>query len=284
LIFQHFNLPTLKRVTFKRYGASKDGTDPAAPWGYEGGLIAVNQDELERLLPPDRYHTGSMTLELSDPSTPAYVSQHFVRWPARLETLSITWLAHSIAVKHYTADVLERILSVHCQSLKYIKLGIMPYQVTPDFSNFPSLIELSMSAYNFLSDTPPDAVKKLAAPSLRRLAIDFCLEGQHAEQSSDFGARRVSWFKDFASLKKTQYPASKLDTISIKFNPDDFPNPNSFGEWRIWPWEYVEQSRQAVSQYGLVIEYANEPEWTKERWDEIVEEGWGDTTDENDQD
>jgi hypothetical protein len=141
-----------------------------------------------------------------------------------------------------------------------------------------------MSAYNFLSDTPPDAVKRLAAPSLRRLAIDFCLEGQHTEQSSDFGAQRVTWFKDFASLKKIQYPASKLDTISIKFNPDDFPNPNSFGEWRIWPWEYVEKSRQAVSQYGLVIEYANEPEWTKERWDEIVEEGWGDTTDENDQD
>lgn len=82
-------------------------------------------------------------------------------------------------------------------------------------------------------------------PSLRRLTIDFCDIDEYHQynnpgiKQSDFGLQRVEWFRDFASLMKTQYPASEMKAIHIKFYPNNVLKPTYFGLWKVWPWGNV---------------------------------------------
>ncbi len=131
-----------------------------------------------------------------------------------------------------------------------------------------------MSAYDVIRfETPSSALRKLAAPSLRYLAMNFSPENQHDESAKDFDEEQVTWMKDFASLKKAKYPSSRLDKIFVRFCPADnlhWPYGNSPKDMT-WPWEHLEQARQAVSEHGLTLEYSK-PSWTKEEWDDIVRE------------
>ena len=91
----------------------------------------------------------------------------------------------------------------------------------PSFSNFPYLDELRMSADNIIgAKTSSNALRKLAAPSLRRLTMSFSPEDQHCESRADFGSDQLKWMQDFASSRKSDYPGSRLEKVIIEFNPD----------------------------------------------------------------
>jgi hypothetical protein len=274
LVLKTFNLPNLKRLSLSRYGVGRSSEDLATPW--MGDRVPINQLELEELLSPSQYHTGSVTsLELSDPSTPPYVSEKIVSWPARLVHLSITWLTHSQNGVEYNTEAIQRLLDIHRRWLKSINLGMILGGRTgmPDFSKFPCLETVSTSSWNSIRfETPSTALKKLAAPLLRYLEIDFSCEDQHSESASDFVEEQVAWMKDFASVLKSHYPDSKLEKVMIQFNPDVDPH---WGDWTDsdevpWPWEHLEQARQEVAQLGLNLEYSQR--WTKGDWDNAVEE------------
>jgi hypothetical protein len=160
-----------------------------------------------------------------------------------------------------------------------------------DFSEFPSLEDLSMSAYNTIQfETPSVTLRKLAAPKLQRFTVDFFKETQYLEGRSHFGEEQVRWMQEFASLKRKEFPFSRLDKVVIVFNLDEWHEPEwfrwenvwRFNPWSIargskevndvryptWPWEHLQQARECIARYGLDLQY--ESKWTKEEWDREV--------------
>jgi hypothetical protein len=271
MVLDHFDLPSLKSLELSRYGIGK-GTDPSAQWP---SYVPATQLDLDRLLSPDRYHTGNVTsLVLSDPSTPPGASEQILRWPAHLERLSIISLTHSSYAREYTLESIERLLSMHRQSLKFVTIGIVGggRRGMPDFSCFHFLEELHLSAYELFSETPSNALAKLAAPYLRHLSMTFSTEDQHSESVRGFAMEQVRWMADFAALKASAYPTSRLETIYIGFNPDDNPFWWSDFEDVTWPWDYLDQAVQILAQHGLVLTYS-QPTWPKQEWEKFVEQG-----------
>jgi hypothetical protein len=103
----------------------------------------------------------------------------------------------------------------------------------PDFSKFPSLEDLSMSASNTIQfETPSVTLQKLAAPKFQRFDIDFFEESQYLEGRSHFGQEQVRWMQEFASLKQKEFPFSRLDKVVIVFNPDE--SPDQFRRENLW--------------------------------------------------
>jgi hypothetical protein len=266
-VLGRFDLPSLKTLDLSRYGIG-DGSDLSAPWPLD---IPMSQQNLDQLLPHNRYHTGrAVSLALSDPSTPFRVTEHLVRWPARLQKLSITSLTHSRHGQEYSLTNIERLLGMHCQSLRFIEIGIIDGM--PDFSGLPHLERLHLSRRQLLAETPSNALRKLAAPCLRHVAVSFCTEDQHSEGYREFATGQVRWFADFAALKTSEYPTSRLETIFVHFNPDDSPFWFSDFEDVTWPWVYLDEAARVVAQHGLDLRYS-EPGWSKRDWDEEVKAG-----------
>jgi hypothetical protein len=185
-------------------------------------------------------------------------------------------------------EAMQGILDIHRSSLKRVTMGMLSGGYvgrtgSPDFSSFPHLEELGMSAYNLIrSETATDAARKLSAPNLRCVTLSFSVEDQHSESLSDFRTREVTWIEEFAKLKKEKYPASKLETMVVLFNPEENPyhlrrlqpGPTEQGpvsgiaEPLTWPWKYLEEAKQCAAEFGLKVEFT--AGWTREEWDRVV--------------
>lgn len=124
--------------------------------------------------------------------------------------------------EHYTDSVIGRLLDTQRESLRDIQIGIIPggKKGIPDFSNFPRLEELDLSAYDLLDETPHDACRKLDAPCLRRLTIDFDTEDKQWESPEAFGPGEVRWIREFLSTQAAEFPHSRLSEISVIFQAD----------------------------------------------------------------
>jgi hypothetical protein len=275
LLLEFFNLSTLRRLIARRHGRGAAPRDPGTLQQTdptEREIPSITQQELERHLPPGRHHTVTVTsLELSYPLTPANVTEHILRWPKRLEELSLQILSHRWGVQYYDVKAVQQILNIHCQSLKKINLGIITgrSKPMPSFSEFPCLEDLRMCACNILSETPSTVLDKLATPSLRFLILDFDTKDGHDESVQSFGRDGANWIKEFAALKTAKYPKSRLEKISFEFNAVENPH-TAYAmycpECAAWPWQYLEQAKKAVSQHGLVLKYKTE--WSREGWEE----------------
>jgi hypothetical protein len=184
-VLERLDLPSLKTLNLSQYGIG-NGSALSAPWPTD---VLARQEELERLLPHNRYHTGRVTsLTLSDPSTPLRVTEHLLRWPERLQNLSLTSLTHARYAREYSLTNIERLLGMHSKSLRFIEIGIIPgvNDGIPDFSGFLYLERLHLSSRQLLVETPSNALGKLAAPCLRHLAVSFGTEDQGSEDYKEF--------------------------------------------------------------------------------------------------
>jgi hypothetical protein len=265
-----FDLPSLKTLNLSHYVIGYGG-DLSAPWPLD---VPTSQQDLDQLLPYNRYHTGRVTsLSLSNPSTPLRVTEHLLRWPARLQKLSLTSLTLPCArhSREYSLTNIERLLGMHCKSLRFIEIGIIPWGNggMPDFSGFPYLEQLHLSTRQLLTETPSDALSKLAAPYLHHVAMSFRTEDQQSGGYREFATGQVRWLADFAALKTSEYPTSRLETIFVHFNPND--SPFGFPDFRYvtWPWVYLDEAAQIVAQHGLKLTYSK-PGRSKQEWDEDV--------------
>ncbi|KAH6724491.1 hypothetical protein BKA61DRAFT_588555, partial [Leptodontidium sp. MPI-SDFR-AT-0119] len=286
LFFRDFTLPSLKSLHLSQYGPGRNPEDSSVSW--PGEPIPITRTCLKHLLPPNRYRTGDVTrMLLRDPSCLPNVTEHILRWPSALTDLSI-WLSHSAGGKYYTMEAMQRILDIHRSSLKRVTLGMLPgcyvgRTGSPDFSSFPYLEELRMSAYSLIrSETATDAARKLSAPNLRCVTLSFSVEDQHSESRSDFGKEQVTWIQEFAKLKKEKYPGSKLEKMAVFFDPNENPyhlrrllrGPpeqvpvSGIAEPLTWPWEYLEEAKQCAAEFELRVEF--KAEWTREEWNRIV--------------
>jgi F-box-like len=259
-VLGRFDLPNLQTLHLSRCGLG-EGSNLSAPWPLDG---PVNQEDLDQLLPHNRYHTGKVvSLILSNPWTPFRVTEHLLRWPARLQNLSLTSFTRGKRGQEYSLTNIERLLGMHSKSLRFVEIGII--DGIPDFSSLPYLEWLHLSRRQLLAETPPNALRKLAAPCLRHIsAVSFRAEDRHREDYRDFATGQVRWFADFAALKTSGYPTSKLETIFVHFNPalEDVT----------WPWVYLDEAAQIVAQHGLNLTYSV-PGWSKREWDENAKAG-----------
>jgi F-box-like len=292
IILTYLDQPVLKTLDLSRYGWSDDD-GAAAPWSSASlTSLPLTWTSAETLLAA--HHTkGTVTmLKLQDPRVPAHVTELLVRWPARLVSIALTALTHSKYFKHYSIQAVQRCLDYHCQSLEHVTLGILMSDTNhaPDFSHFPKLQTLQLSSYNLLREKPHVAAKKLiGAPSmLRHLSISFSTEDQHQEPSTDFGAETLHWMEDFAGRMTMEGTTSdaktfnKLETMYVNFDPDDYicerPDPDTPDcDLPSWPWEYVDQAAQALSQLGVKMKYSS-PGASKQNWFQNVkharQEAW----------
>jgi hypothetical protein len=144
----------------------------------------MTTEELSQLLPLNKQGISSLTsLDLQDPKTSIEVTECFLRWPARLEQISLLSLCYGPYESQYDARSIQRLLSIHKDWLQKITLGAIPPQGgdIPDFSDFPRLNDLHVTLYKSSSkvrETPYAIYKKIAAPNLRHLEIDLGDERQ----------------------------------------------------------------------------------------------------------
>ncbi|PVH79030.1 hypothetical protein DL98DRAFT_572794 [Cadophora sp. DSE1049] len=286
LFLEDFTLPSLKSLVLCRYGGRNPEDSSSTP--SRGEPLPISQTYLDHLLPPSRYHTGGVTrMSLEEPSCHSNVTEHILRWPLALTDLSIS-LSHSAGGKYYTVEAMQRILDIHRSSLQRVTIGIIPgtslkHAGSPDFSSFPRLETLRMSAYNLIgSETATEAARKVSAPNLRCVTLSFCTEDQDPPSRRDFGKDQVVWATEFAKVRKEKYPESRLEKLVVEFDtgedhhqhrrlllgPPEHVLASGVAERLTWPWEYLEEAKRCAAEFDLRIDY--EARCTKEEWDRIV--------------
>ncbi|KAH8811125.1 hypothetical protein F5884DRAFT_749518 [Xylogone sp. PMI_703] len=232
----------------------------------------VDQRDLELLLPPDRYRTsGLLSLKLELKVLRPHVLKHILRCPTGLVKFSYRYLAkYDLGLKCYghSSEDLRRSLNLHRHSLRYIRLG-MNMDVSSgmiDFSGFPCLEELDMLPYPVMGcASPSDAAKKLNAPNLRCLTLNF-------SRQLPPGKDHMRWITDFALIRKTHYPRSKLEKVSVDSSSwsgrQELVTISGDERRRGWAWIYFTTAEELTARYGLELELRNIG--TKEEWDRYM--------------
>jgi hypothetical protein len=77
------------------------------------------------------------------------------------------------------------------------------------------------------------------------MTLNFTGHSEHQETRSDFDDGRVSWFKEFALVKDSEFPQINLQIVT-DFNPGADPEGDDCSN--IWPWTHVEEAKQALSE------------------------------------
>ena len=280
MILRHFNQPTLRDIRLSQYGLGK-GDLPKASWL---PIDQSSQDEMDIFSLLARSHTSAMTsLKLNNPSALPHCSKTLLEWPSTLIRLSLSQLTNSAYGSHYTLDLVEPILSIHCESLQHITVGIIPGKQEgdgsrttsgiPDFSKFPRLRELHLSAYNIMEEKPSEAAAKLAAPMLRHLAMEFYTDDEHFASREDFAEDEVLWMAGFASQYLARETDNSLESVFVDFQPiNDFCSLYD-SEDMTWPWEYLRRAEKEMSRCKVVLKYSK-PGCTKDEWDQAVADNW----------
>ncbi|RHZ49815.1 hypothetical protein CDV55_101900 [Aspergillus turcosus] len=202
-------MPTLRRLSTYRWGWCRDGSIYTS-FAHDDSA-SMTAEELSQLLPLNKQGTSTLTgLDLQDPKTSIEVTECFFRWPTRLEEISLSSLCYGPYASQYDAHSIQRLLSIHKDSLQMITLGPIPPQGEdiPDFSDFPCLTDLHITLYKSSSngrETPYATYKKIAAPSLRHLEIDLGNEHRSNDQ----------WVAEFLDLVRLGQTC--LQWVDVKF-------------------------------------------------------------------
>ncbi|THC98620.1 hypothetical protein EYZ11_001898 [Aspergillus tanneri] len=275
MLFDIFHdVPSLRELHLTRWGWSRENRLHTG-WSQNDNVM-VRAEDLLQALPFHRQRTANFTvLSLQEPNTSFMVTECFLHWPVRLEELSLKSLCHSHYADNYQTANLQKLLDVHRQTLRKITIGVIPQQDggIPDFSDFPCLEELHLSAYSIyhdLDETPWTAYNKLAIPSLRYLVIDFSTEDQHSESWTDFYEDQLDWTEDFLELiapgLNTSPPESRLRNIHIIFNPKLPWRPMEL----IWPWHWLGEAARVANTYEISLTYST-PGWTMADYEQTQE-------------
>ena len=267
-ILPHLKQKSLRHLDLSSYGVGRgDELEESQP----SNDNTFTEHDAERLLPIAQRYTGTLTsLTISSPAAPPEVTEIIMCWPAALLSFKAEFLSHSHFRHQYNAASMERLLNRQRDTLKDISLGILKIRREqgesglPDFSSFSSLERLSVSSRNCFAESEVTTLRKLSAPLMHHLQVDFASVDQHKTHVSSFGIDEVTWFKNFALAAKSTDIA--LKTIFIEFDPDAYIQ-DEISENDPWPWTYVHDVAQAFAQSGIKLTYSR-PCWTIEQWDE----------------
>ena len=179
-----FEVPTLREFKIQNYSFG-DNEDLSQPLGR---IYHPSSQKLEEVF-SDHYGRGAMThLNLLVPDAFLSVTKALLRWPARLTRLTLNRFLYSPRKRLYTINAMQDLLEIHRDSLQHIELCIIPGKKcgSPQFAHFPSLQTLHLNKRNALFDTPHQAYRKLTAPNLQQLTIDFGGEGEYLNAPNGF--------------------------------------------------------------------------------------------------
>ena len=172
-------------------------------------------------------------------------------------------------------DFLQSLLYTHCKTLRKVSIDALPYQPRLlDFSSLLRLQHLSIAARDLCAETTDQACRKLSAPALHRLVIDFDLcQGQHDEKLSATILHRDkghSWLEKFMTAMVSEVPCSKLEFIHLIYHPTldgDIPWQcdlvHSWVEDCSWPWDLIHDAARSAAKLGISLTH-NKPWILKE--------------------
>lgn len=258
MILKHFSLPTLKEVTFNRYGLGNED-EPGADTSFD-----ATQQELDLLL-SSASPCNVTTMELIEPSAPTHVTKSLLQWPARLTSLTMRMCSY-----WYTIDAVQEMLDDHRHTLQHISLPKLApgFSDLPDFSSFTSLESLQIHGHNLFAEPSCAAAAQLAAPRLRHLRISFEVEDQHETPYTDFEADQIDWFKDFVGyITPTTH---SLETVFVEFEPDVSISDLKRFDITTWPWSYIDQALDLFACHNVTMTYS-QPTCSRKEWDLAVE-------------
>ena len=162
-------------------------------------------------------------------------------------------------------DFLQSLLYIQCKTLRKVSVDALPHQ--PRLLGFASLMRLQhlfIAARDLCAETSDQACRKVSAPALHRLAIDFGLsQGQHDEQLSAkvlFRHKERSWIEEFMTAMVSEVPCSKLRFIHLIYHPTldgDRPWPcdlvHSWVEDCSWPWDLIHDAAKSAANLGISL-------------------------------
>ena len=296
LIVRTFSMPKLKRLRLESYETVGNYFDAHHMERNSYEEKGIQREVLEELLPPSRQCTSSVEiLELIDPHCKPLTTEYILRGPSCLVSLTF-WCLNRVAMDDHCIHQIQKLLDIHSRTLKIVKLGLFTHgrAAMPNFSMYPCLEELHLSARNVLKVETQTALANLCTPSLRLLVLNFNTEDERIGIRSSFVSDETNystthalqlefWIHDFALRRKSSCQPVSLSKIRINFTPTHsayrwtYP-PSRTAEpilitsrrdrVKPWPWEQLENAKHAAAEYGLVVEYSTPP-YTKEEWPHV---------------
>ena len=228
LLLNVLDLSATRNLSFDQFGP---GTQPSALFAAmvendeadsdsgEHQIAPITQREVDELFPKNKDFTWATTsLRLSDPCCYPEITEHIVRMPAHLQMLSLTQLDTCAVSEKYTSAAVQTIIDTHRDTLQSITLCHIPKESKTmlDFTRFPALKRLTMSAFDVMQiETPAGALQKLPGTSLKHLCLDVTPEDQEEPFTTEQQMEWVSWLTEFASVKQSKYPDSKLEEVFV---------------------------------------------------------------------
>ena len=276
MILGHFNQPTLRELGLCRYGLGK-GDASMAPWV---PIEPPSQDQIDKLsVIACSSSSGITSLKLDDPSCSPHCTSILLTRFSKLVRLSLSHFTLSRYGFEYKHDALELVLSVHRETLQYIRVGFIlntsnedgtsTVSGISDFSKFQCLRELHLSAYNILAEKPCQAAAKLATPVLRHLTMSFSTNEEYSESWREFTEDEVLSMADFASQKPIGESNTWLQRIFVDFIPNCYIWVLDENETTTWPWDYLQQAEKELLRYNITMG-CSKPSCTRDEWDQMV--------------
>ncbi len=257
--FQYPGLQTL-RFSHMTWTADRDQLSPGTG-SVSGTLLYGWHDEVH--IPQDRCFSSTLeNITLYMPDHPPGALNALFKWPAALKTVEMTFLMHSPDANAWTPEAIQSILELQAHSLRSITMGIMSMSggiLNPSISaaNIPNLVSFAqlesirLNEVNVFAVDTSTAVDRLAAPTLRRITIDFSTEDQHDTHFQSITFDRRVWLLDFA--KFTQERGSCIHHVYLDFRPDAPYGADPAKPEFEWPWRKLQQLAAEMSRYKVQL-------------------------------
>ncbi|PGG99549.1 hypothetical protein AJ79_08486 [Helicocarpus griseus UAMH5409] len=270
-ILVFYGLPGTEKLSISGLSWEESCNDCDKGFSMHERMKIVLQD-LNRTLPPSKWHTGRTTLHLSRPNAPPAVIRCLLLWPALLEELQLDCLTGLFPEMRWTTAEFESLFRIHPNSPKKIHINKLPCtaKYIPDFWSLPHLEHLQLVAHDISKDSPLNAVRKLAAPNLRRLTMDYGFGLGANVNPALFGSCHLRWLKEFISMLASELQMHILRRIRILYTPDP-PTPGK-GALTAWPWRRLDEAIKAASFCGIYLT-CSKPTLTKQQWEMIAAMG-----------
>ncbi|WEW60217.1 hypothetical protein PRK78_005702 [Emydomyces testavorans] len=235
-------------------------------WSSEyGTIVPVNlrypsPTEFDNL--PTKYIRSSniKTLHLGRPNSFPSLTTYLVFCPIHLEEISLEGLdcAGGPEQTFLSPDEIEQLLGLHRDSLKRIRvltLGSISSNfkdLLPSFIAFPRIEQLWLCATQvFRRETPCDLYRKISAPKLSLLILEFSEEVCYYGGGDAFNGAEIQWIQEFATIHSQTHLAPKLREIFIIFRPI-LENTQDFS----WPWDRLNKVAEFCSPRGIKLTYS----------------------------
>ena len=270
IIYLIFDLVTLKRLRLYDFSSK-------ICWGPDSLGKSGDCEETEKIANTVCGGPSKVTeLELHVPMCHPSATCLLIRWPTSLTKISLH-VGDSSYKLQYNVSTVQRLLDIHRETLRHIRLGLIHPSDTmgiPSFARFRSLETLELFGRNLMeNESAISAAEKLRTPSLRHLTIIFRNTPLHEIRQTDFGEDRITWLEEMfavlqadtssftmsTNLRSLFTISTNLRSLFVDFDPllDDLDLS--------WPWQYMVKAVEVLARRGVCMKHL-EPWLSRKQW------------------